>query len=232
MSNCIKFFQKTTIAISFIISSILFNNNNSQAFQHGKNVSGSASLTIGYYFQGYSGSLYKQYKSYSKDGKYNTNFVNHSIDIGLSYSFNYKINDKLSLFIGPSFGFSFTANGNNIYELDSEFQIHNLKYTEMITLHAKMGATFKINKYLSLSPYYLLGMNAVELTAQQSGIENTNISSIKVGMNTGTGIEFVLNNNYIFGIEYKLGYNKMGKVFNNITTISHSMEFKIGLNFS
>ena len=219
MSNCIKFFQKTTIAISFIISSILFNNDNSQAFQHGKNVSGSASLTIGYYFQGYSGSLYKQYKSYSKDRKYNTNFVNHSIDIGLSYSFNYKINDKLSLFIGPSFSFS------------SKKYIHNIKYGELLILNAHMGISFKLNKYLSLSPYYLIGMNAIKMSKEKSNGDNINISSIKVGMNTGTGIELLLCNQYVFAIEYKLSYNKMGKDFDNIIAIAHSLEAKVGLSF-
>ena len=231
MSNCIKFFQKTTIAISFIISSILFNNNNSQAFQHGKNVSGSASLTIGYYFQGYSGSLYKQYKSYSKDGKYNTNFVNHSIDIGLSYSFNYKINDKLSLFIGSSFSFSFTLNGDSIYELDSKKYIHNIKYGELLILNAHMGISFKLNKYLSLSPYYLIGMNAIKMSKEKSNGDNINISSIKVGMNTGTGIELLLCDKYVFAIEYKLSYNKMGKDFDNIIAIAHSLEAKVGLSF-
>lgn len=225
-------FFKCFIMVGFFFAGFVIDKK-AKSFEISKNWYGNATITIGYVFQGYSGSLYNQYKEYKNNSNYNTNIINHCVDIGLGYSFNYKISNFLSLFIGPAFSGVFTIDADKIYEFSGENgKIHSLSYSEFTTFQAKMGATFTLNKTLSLSPYYLIGMNAVKLSLQNTDGGVVNISQIRVGMHTGVGLEATLYDKYIFGIEYGLAYNKMGEKFNNITTIAHSLEVKVGLSFS
>ena len=138
----------------------------------------------------------------------------------------YTLNERFALFSGLEI--------QGRYPVDGEFasiDVYHYKYGEYLRFNAKLGLKTDLTKDIAVETYGIVGMNMAEFKSKQDG---DGYDKMNIGLTTGTGINFIIVDKFILGVEYRYGLNK----FNNIGETNsafkmktHSVLAKIGYQF-
>ena len=169
-------------------TALLANEINANAHEITKKVYGRANVTIGY-----SAQLYTNLMNFNSalNVEYKTT---HSLSFGSGYNFYYKVNDMLNPFVGGNVEFRIPLTKT---VLDRSTYGFNYEVMDVFSMHAKLGTKFNICNEFAVQPYALLGINAMVIK------QNTQYRQGGAGFSGGLGVESIIKDLFIVGLEWK-----------------------------
>lgn len=211
---------------------------NANAMDFGKKFYGKANATIGYSLQVIDGEL-KNELDEIKEYDYDVNKLTHGLTLGVGYNVYYKLNNFINPFVGLNIEGRIPLKTEIFYYNSGDgFFVNKYKFTDFLSVYARLGAKLKASKYVDVAPYYLLGFDVFKSEERYNDIALDtypveNISDKKVGLSTGVGVDTILFNRYILGFEYKYSMTKVAMDHRDtkIKAESHQIGFKFGVQF-
>ena len=203
---------------------------NANAMEFGKNFYGKANATIGYSLQVLDGDLKDEIDTMERSGGYDTSKTTHGLTLGIGYNVYYKLNN----FVHPFVGLNVEGRVPLKADLYTYYDYNNLGYVtdtptlnfeDFLSIHAKLGAKMNLAKNIDVAPYYLIGFNVAKLVDNgEDGVDKT-----KAGLSTGVGVDTILFNRYLVGVEYK--YSMVKKITEDTNAEGHQIGIKLGVQF-
>ena len=209
-------FLKCAVLSAIILASA---NSAANAYDFNEKVYGKVQFNFGYSLQGYSGDIKDHINeveamnnlAYSFGGpKIKTNKHNQAVTFGIGYNIYSKVHKLFHPFIGLEAQGRIPFAGSEVFE--------GTKVLDVFRFNAKFGAKFNPSQSFSVQPYALLGMNIMQ-------IKSAGNNEIQPGATAGIGVEAIINNIVVFGIEYRYGYNK----FNNFVAQTNNLGLNLGI---
>ena len=204
--------KKVLLSTLAVASSVAVNSAN--AYDFNKDVYGHAYGKIGYTFQGYTGVM-KDAIDESEDSKKFT----HGLNIGGGYDVYYKLNNFINPFAGLELQFRIPLTSK--VAKDDRYN-YEAKIQEFLKFDARFGAKMSVCKDVAVSPYVLVGLNAMKYKDTLDDYSKT-----KAGLTTGFGVDTIIKDRYIAGVEYRYGFNK----FDDLKIQSHNFAVNFGVQF-
>ena len=204
---------------------------NANAMDFGKNFYGLANATIGYSLQVLDGDL----KDMVVNGEdfYDKSKLTHGLTLGVGYNVYYRLNNFINPFIGLNVEGRIPLKSKlyscRVYDDDDNVGEETIKFKDFFAMHAKLGAKMNLSKNIDVAPYYLIGFNIAKLISSDSVNSEENFSKTKAGLSTGIGVDTILFNRYLVGVEYK--YSMINKIANDVKAEGHQIGIKFGAQF-
>ena len=146
---------------------------------------------------------------------------------------DYTLNKRFALLGGLEIQGRYPVSGRKFASYSAEYIDNYYKYDEYLRLNAKLGLKTDLTKDVAVETYGIVGMNMAGFKVKQDDFD-TDTSKMNVGLTTGAGIDFVIVDRFVVGVEYRYGLNKfknLGEDNLKFKMKTHSVLAKIGYQF-
>ena len=195
-----------------------------------------ANIYTGATLQVYTGDIeyiINQMKDYDN---WQTQKMNYGVVAGFGGNIYYKVNNTTHFFIGIDAQGRYPFSHSDVfYEKYYSYATKSYKEVrfnikELLVLSGKIGTKTVFNKNFALEKYVLLGANMISYSYGEYGVKYRQ----RFGLVAGVGVNVVINDRYIVGLDYRYGSTKVIEeeiLYLHDRIQTHNVTAKIGIYF-